>query len=152
MNIFKYDPDCYSCHNEGWVIGSSFKELKTCPVCKNNRFTRIVKQVAYNLVFTVFGVIYDALEAINWVDENTLEFHRLHNKEAKYRVARKTLIEYASGYDVNRTLFNSSLATIAGKNNKDFLSIVERAHFKATGTHETDLEFVKLLDEMKIRK
>ena len=145
MTLLKYDPLCYKCRNDGEVFGNSFAEYQTCPVCKNNRLVRIVKNFAYRNTLKLFGVLYDTLSNINWVSEEMLEFHRLHNKNIKTRVAKKIVSDYASGYAVEEEKVLSALEALVGKKYQDFFTQAKKSHFNAFQTNEMEKDFAETL-------
>jgi len=139
MNLFKYDPNCYKCNNEGWVVGKSFSDLVTCPICKGSRLTRILKDFAYKANLKLFGLFYDAFETINWVSQDILDFSRLHNTAIKIRVAKTIIVDYASGYAVDgekvRLAFDALQAA-------QLLPLAEKSHIAAFTSHEISSEFL----------
>lgn len=144
MNL-KFDPLCYKCRNDGEIFGNTFAEYVVCPVCKNNKVIRIAKNFTYRIVLKAFGFLYDTLSNINWVSEEMLEFHRLHNKNIKARVAKKIVFDYASGYAVEEEKVLSALEALFGKQSQDYFTLAKKSHFNAFQTNEIEKDFAETL-------
>jgi hypothetical protein len=151
MNILKYDPECYKCGNEGWVFGEIQGDFNRCSICKNSRLLRISKHLSFNILLKFFGFFYDSLELINWVPEDVLEFNRLHNKAVKARVAKKILLDYATGYAVNIEKVKMASEVLAGPNAPKLFHLAEKEHFSGDmigSGHELSKEFTEQLDSI----
>lgn len=151
MNILKYDPACYKCGNEGFVFGEIEGDFNRCSICKNSRFIRIVKNIIFTLLLKYFGFFYESLETVNWVPEDVLEFNRLHNKAVKVRVAKKIILDYATGYAVNVEKVRMASEALAGPNASKLFSLAEKEHFSGDmigSSHEVSKEFTESLNSI----
>jgi hypothetical protein len=154
MNLFKYDPECYRCKNEGWVINSLGTYIN-CPVCHDSKIIRILKENIFKLIVKLFKLSSDYLKKLNWASEKTIHFQRLYNVELsghveerqelpfenyseafekgnsvfKNKLSYKILSEYVYGYTVQKELVGLALETLTGS--QDLLPMAENTHNNA---------------------
>jgi len=166
-----FNPECYRCSNEGWVINSLGTYIN-CPVCHDSRLIRILKANVFKLLVCLFKFFSDSLNKINWTSEEILRFERFYNVELegkieqrqelpfnsydelfktgntvlKNKYAYKIISSYVVGYTESITLVGTALEVLTGS--QDLLPLAEKTHNNAVMGKDTANEFWKAVDEV----
>jgi hypothetical protein len=169
MNILK-DIECPKCQNSGFYINSLGVYI-VCPVCRDSRAVRILKDNLFKLLLRLFKLSSDALNKINWASEDTIRFERLYNVELegkieerqempfesyeqvfengnevlKNKIAYKIITSYITGYTERKELVGTALEVLTGS--QDLLVIAEQTHNNATLGKDTREIFYQALNE-----
>jgi hypothetical protein len=168
-----WNPECYRCKNEGWVINTLGVYI-TCPVCHNSRLIRILKQTTFNLILELFKFSSDYLKKINWASSETLHFQRLYNVELegkiekrqplpfenyevafetgnevfKNKISYKLISEYVVGYTVNLDLLRLAVKELVVPEKVETICVsLEQAHGAALLGKDRSQEFYKELND-----
>ena len=172
MNILKYNPECFRCKNEGWVINTLGVYI-SCPICHNSRLVRILKENIFNFTLKLFKLFSDYLKSINWASDTTLSFARLYNVETagkiEYRqdmpfenyqevfkngnfalrnkIAYKLLSDYAVGYTVAPELVRLCITELVNlKAVEDMVVLAQSTHGAALLGKDKSEEFYRAIN------
>lgn len=176
MKLFKKDPECYKCYRAGWVI-NSIGNYVVCPVCKDNRAIRILKEFTFNTLVFLFHKASDSLSTVNWVSQDTLMWTRTYNVETKghfetaeeppfesyeevfnsgnevlqNKFAHKILASYLSGYSEALPNVETSLKTLLENQNyfEELYALAKETHNNATFGKDTVDTFYNRLQEIR---
>jgi hypothetical protein len=165
-----WNPTCYKCQNEGWTINSLGVYID-CPVCRDSRLIRILKDNLFKLSVKLFKFFSDSLNKINWASEDTLRFERLYNVELegkvetrqelpfenyeevfekgnevlKNKIAYKIISNYVTGYTERKELVGTSLEVLTGS--QALLPLAEATHNNSMLGKDTRDQFYQALNE-----
>src|SRR5579864_430448 len=107
-----WNPECYRCQNEGCVINTLGVYID-CPVCRDSRLVRILKQTTFNLILKLFKISSDYLKKLNWASEQEIRFARIYNVELEGKIekAQKPPFEsYETVFETGNTVFKNKVA------------------------------------------
>ena len=168
-----WNPECYRCKQEGWIINTLGVYI-TCPVCRDSRLIRILKDNLFKLILSLFKLFSDLLNKINWASSDTIRFARLYNVELegkiekaqplpfenyeiafekgnevfKNKISQKLIGDYLVGYTVNLDLVRLAVKELVIPEKVEVVCLsLEQAHNAALLGKDKSEEFYKELND-----